>query len=47
MTEGSRAHYVHKGCGGTTIWDLSGGFCTRCHAEGLDTDDVERQEATE
>lgn len=38
------AHYVHKGCEGVTIWDLSGGFCVKCHAEGLDADDVERRE---
>lgn len=36
----AEAYYAHKECGGTTIWDLSGGFCTRCHAEGLDADDV-------
>jgi hypothetical protein len=33
---------VHIGCGGTVLWDLSGGFCTRCHAEGLEPDDAER-----
>jgi hypothetical protein len=38
--EGDR--YVHKECGGITVWDLSGGFCVKCHAEGLDTDDVKR-----
>jgi len=38
-----QARYVHKECGGTTVWDLSGGFCTACHAEGLDMDDVERR----
>ena len=35
--------YFHKGCGGVTIWDLSGGFCTACHAEGLDMEDVEQR----
>ena len=40
----AEAYYAHKACGGTTIWDLSGGFCTACHAEGLDADDVEQRE---
>jgi hypothetical protein len=40
----SGTRYVHKECGGVAIWDLSGGFCERCHAEGLDTGDVERQQ---
>ena len=39
-----QAHYAHKGCEGVTIWDLSGGFCVKCHAEGLDMEDVERRE---
>ena len=43
--QAGQAHYAHKECGGITIWDMSGGFCTACHAEGLDLDDVERQEA--
>jgi hypothetical protein len=33
--------WIHKGCGGGTIWDMSGGSCTGCHAEGLDAADVE------
>jgi len=41
MTTTEQARYTHKECGGVTIWDLSGGFCVKCHAEGLDTDDVE------
>ena len=40
-----QAHYAHKECGGITVWDLSGGFCVKCHAEGLDMEDVERREA--
>jgi hypothetical protein len=43
MTE-TTTRYVHKECEGVTIWDLSGGFCTKCHAEGLEMGDVERQE---
>jgi hypothetical protein len=39
-----QARYIHKECGGVTIWDLSGGFCTKCHTEGLDADDVEQRE---
>ena len=31
----------HLNCGGLVMWDLSGGFCTRCHEEGLDLPDVE------
>jgi hypothetical protein len=42
--QAGQARYVHKECAGVTIWDLSGGFCLKCHAEGLDMDDVERQE---
>src|SRR5208337_61890 len=42
--QAGHSRYVHKECGGVTIWDLSGGFCTRCHVEGLDVDDVERLE---
>ena len=33
---------VHIGCGGAVLWDLSGGYCTRCHAEGLEPDEAER-----
>jgi hypothetical protein len=33
--------YTHKGCGGVTVWDLSGGYCIRCGAEGLDPDAAE------
>ena len=33
---------VHIGCGGAVLWDLSGGYCTRCHAENLEPDDAER-----
>ena len=33
---------VHIGCGGVVLWDLSGGYCTRCHAENLEPDDAER-----
>lgn len=36
--------HTHKDCGGTVIWDLSGGFCTRCHAEGLEPEDTERSD---
>ena len=36
-----QSRYTHKECGGVTIWDLSGGFCTKCHTEGLDMGDVE------
>src|SRR6516162_5422971 len=28
--------WTHSGCGGTVVFDMSGGFCTRCHAENLD-----------
>jgi hypothetical protein len=30
--------WIHE-CGGEVVWDLSGGFCTGCHAEGLDAGD--------
>jgi hypothetical protein len=33
--------YTHKGCGGVTVWDLSGGYCTGCGTENLDRDDTE------
>jgi cytochrome c1 len=33
---------VHIGCGGAVLWDLSGGYCTRCHAENLEPDEAER-----
>jgi hypothetical protein len=33
---------VHIGCGGAVLWDLSGGYCTKCHAENLEPDDAER-----
>ena len=39
----AEARYLHKGCGGVTIWDLSGGFCLKCHAEGLEMDDAEQR----
>lgn len=35
---------THKDCGGTVLWDLSGGFCTGCHAEGLEFEDTESNE---
>ena len=35
------ARHIHKGCGGAVTWDLAGGFCTSCHAEGLGTDDID------
>ena len=38
-----RAYYVHRECDGLVMFDLSGGFCVRCHAEGLDGDDIERR----
>ena len=38
-----RAYYVHRECDGLVMFDLSGGFCVRCHAEGLDVDDIERR----
>jgi hypothetical protein len=37
---------VHIGCGGAVLWDLSGGYCTRCHAENLEPDDAERGPVT-
>ena len=38
---------IHADCGGIVLWDVSGGWCTKCHAEGLEpdetgTDDAER-----
>ena len=33
---------IHRGCGGTVLWDLSGGWCSGCHAEGLAPDDTVR-----
>ena len=33
---------VHIGCGGAVLWDLSGGYCTKCHAEYLEPDEAER-----
>ena len=41
MTTTGEARYIHKDCEGVILWDLSGGFCLKCHAEGLDEDDVE------
>jgi hypothetical protein len=38
--------YTHKGCGGATVWDLSGGYCPRCGTEGLERDDPPEPEAT-
>ena len=35
-TTGDGESWTHSGCGGTVVFDLSGGFCTRCHAENLD-----------
>jgi hypothetical protein len=32
---------THNDCGGIVMWDLSGGFCTRCHSEGLEIEDTE------
>ena len=40
-------YYVHKECGGLTVFDMSGGFCSRCHAEGLEYEDVELRVSTE
>jgi len=34
MSTTDQAHYVHKERDGLVLWDLSGGFCLRCHAEG-------------
>ena len=34
--------YRHRDCGAMVIFDMSGGFCTRCHAENLDGDDILR-----
>jgi hypothetical protein len=31
---------VHIGCGGVVLWDLSGGYCIRCHAENLEVEDT-------
>lgn len=39
MTGGVETRYLHNGCGGVVVFDMSGGFCTGCHAEGLDEDD--------
>ena len=29
-------HWEHSNCGGVVVFDLSGGFCTRCHEENLE-----------
>lgn len=38
---GDTNDWYHLECGGRVMWDLSGGFCTRCHEEGLDIEDTE------
>lgn len=30
------SHWVHVGCGGSVTFDISGGFCSGCEAEGLE-----------
>jgi hypothetical protein len=32
---GERPRWQHRECGGTVTWDISGGTCGTCHAEGL------------
>jgi hypothetical protein len=32
---------IHAGCGGAVCWDLSGWWCTACHAENLEPDEME------
>jgi hypothetical protein len=32
---------VHAGCGGTVVFDLSGGWCALCWAENLEADETE------
>lgn len=34
------AYWTHKDCGQIVVFDMGGGFCTGCHAEGLDDGDV-------
>ena len=34
-------YWVHKTCDGLVFFDLSGGFCQRCHAENLDPTDID------
>lgn len=38
--------WTHKGCGQPVVFDMSGGFCTGCHAENLDDDDVNAPAST-
>ena len=33
-------HWAHRDCGQPVVFDLSGGFCTGCHAENLERDDL-------
>ena len=35
-----RAYWTHKDCGQVVMFDAGGGFCTGCHAEGLDLPDL-------
>ena len=49
MPRGRLAHmstgemrWQHRECGGLVVFDLSGGFCTRCHAENLEDEDCHR-----
>lgn len=35
--------WTHDTCGSPVVFDLSGGFCTGCHAEGLDQDEITPQ----
>ena len=42
-----RAYYVHRECDGLVMFDLSGGFCVRCHVEDLDADDIEQRKDPE
>lgn len=44
--QAGQPHYIHKECGGTVLWDMSGGWCLTCHTENLDMDDVEQREPT-
>jgi hypothetical protein len=34
-TVNAGSHWIHVGCGGSVAFDISGGFCTGCEAEGL------------
>ena len=32
-------YWHHSKCDGVVVFDLSGGFCTKCHAENLEAED--------